>query len=92
MIIGQNNFEMLKLNAFACKLGFSRSTIYSMIRSGDLVEGIHYIVVGKRGIRFFWNKDAALLLSRRKNQGGDNNPTTISEKPIPKGARIRLRR
>lgn len=56
------DFELLTVEAFAHRMGVSRSTVFSWIAKGYLPEGKILIRVG-RTIRFVWSLDALALIS-----------------------------
>ncbi|QEM68772.1 hypothetical protein FO488_11800 [Geobacter sp. FeAm09] len=58
-----NDPEMLDLTAFAKKMMVSTNTIRNWIKLGKLIEGQHYIHVG-RVYRFPWSHDCLAHLMR----------------------------
>lgn len=59
-----NADELLTVDQFAKLLKVSRTTVFSWLNSGELLEGVHYIRLGKI-LRFRWVID---LLFNKKQQ------------------------
>lgn len=57
-----NANELLTVDQFAKLLKVSRTTVFSWLNSGELLEGVHYIRLG-RVLRFRWVME---LLFRKK--------------------------
>lgn len=58
--------ELLTVEQFAQLLKVSRTTVFHLLKTGDLLEGVHYIRLG-RILRFRWQEE---LLFRNKPPGG----------------------
>jgi excisionase family DNA binding protein len=46
-------FEILTVVQFAKRLQVSRTTVFGLIKNGELREGVHYFHLG-RTLRFYW--------------------------------------
>lgn len=53
--------DLLTPEQFAGKLQIGRSTLFSWLAQGILVEGVHYFRVG-RVLRFSWDRDVLLQI------------------------------
>lgn len=51
-----DDFEMVDLAGFACRMGVCPNTVRSWIATGKLLEGVHYLRSG-RVIRFPWGPE-----------------------------------
>lgn len=71
--------ELLTVDQFAELLKVSRTTVFALLNSGELQEGVHYIRLG-RVLRFRWALD---LLFRKKSQ--PNAKRKPKKRPISPG-------
>lgn len=87
----QNTAELLTVEQFAKLLKVSRTTVFSWLNSGELLEGVHYIRLG-RILRFRWVVD---LLFRKKapavkKQEQKKRPKTQARRSSPATSAINL--
>ena len=73
MITSPSNLELLTVDQFAVLLKVSRTTVFHLLKTGDLQEGVHYIRLG-RILRFRWQEE---LLFRKRPE---NKKKTDSKK------------
>lgn len=73
--IPKDDQELLTPEQYADKLKIGRSTLFSWLSHGILIEGEHYFRIG-RVIRFVWNSNALLKISAVK-------PTTRQQRTKP---------
>lgn len=78
----QNTSELLTVDQFAKLLKVSRTTVFALLNTGELQEGVHYIRLG-RVLRFRWVLD--LLFSKKSKTSSKRKPKKRPTSPeIPK--------
>ena len=90
----RNVVQLLNANQYCAMLGIVRNTLNKMVRTGQVEEGKHYLVLPNGLKRYFPDLDvfAPTGVTRSgmvKNPGGNSTPQA-SLPPLPKGARIRI--
>ncbi|MDG5466800.1 helix-turn-helix domain-containing protein [Deltaproteobacteria bacterium IMCC39524] len=85
--------ELLTIEQFAHRLGISRTTVFEWMKSGDLIQGQHYLKIN-RIIRFPWGNDLIQSLvtdSLDITPSIEIGPQTLNPKPpSSEGATIDL--
>ena len=79
MTTSPSDLELLTVAQFAQLLKVSRTTVFHLINTGDLEEGVHYIRLG-RILRFRWLEE---LLFRKKTKS--RTRTTPKRRPTAPG-------
>lgn len=83
--------ELLTVEQFAIKLQVSRTTVFHLLKTGDLLEGVHYIRLG-RILRFRWQEE---LLFRKKaasstRKAPKKRPTSPGSRALPSQPAVNL--
>ncbi len=61
-------FELLTVDEYAYRLKISRTTVFAMIKEGKLVNGVHFIKIG-RSLRFLWDREAITSIGQNQTEG-----------------------
>ena len=73
----KSNPEILTVEQFAERMQVSRTTVFGWIKNGSLVEGVHYLRLG-RILRFCW-QEGLFFNSQQKPVSEDEGLST----PLP---------
>ncbi len=77
-----SDFKLLTVDQFALLLNASRTTIFHLIKTGELQEGVHYIRFG-RILRFRWLEEILFCKPPQRTKQPVKKRPTSSRKVSP---------
>lgn len=75
------NYQFLNVEEYAQRLNVGRTTIFGWLRSGILVQGIHYFKVGHT-LRFVWGDGVIELLLESLKDSDDDLDVDQDDRPV----------